>query len=180
MKTYSTAAFRSRPVTPVGSIKILNSVLSKLANNGFVIVERRNDSAIVTGPGLRSTRQNPLLGATRIQIAVDDNQVRLNAELGGVASMQKFVLLFPFALGFALSVFFAVAGGWFFGKQFGIGFGVPWAKGWSWFMIAIGIGMLPAFPWLLISPWMAKLIRNNTHQALDDLVSNSIQMESDT
>ncbi len=179
MKTYSTAAFRSRPVTPVGSIKILNAALGILANNGFVIVERSNDSAIVTGPGLRSTRQNPVLSATRIQINVDDNQVRLNAELGGVASMQKFVLLFPFAIGFALSVFFAVAGGWFFGKQFGIGFGVPWAKGWSWFMVAIGIGMLPALPWLVISPWMAKMIGNNTQRALDALVTNAVQMESD-
>ena len=180
MKTYSTAAFRSRPVTPVCSIKILNVALSILANNGFVIVERSNDSAIVTGPGLRSTRQNPLLGATRIQINVEESQVFLNAELGGVDTMQKFVLLFPFALSFTLSAFFAVAGGWFFGKQFGIGFGVPWAKGWNWFMVAIGIGMLPAFPWLFISPWMAKLIRNNTHKALDALVANAIQMESDT
>jgi hypothetical protein len=178
MKTYSTTAFRSTPATPAATSKILDASLSVLANNGFAIVERSNDSVIVTGPGLRSTRQNPLLGATRIQIEVDDNQVCLTAELGGVAAMQKFVLVFPFALGFALSVFFAVIGGWFFGNQFGVGFGVPWAKGWSWFMVAIGIGMLLALPWLVISPWMANMIRNNTHQALDVLVNNAVQMES--
>jgi hypothetical protein len=179
IKTYSTDTFRSRPATPLGTTRILNAALGILANNGFVIVERSNDSVIAIGPGLKSTRQNPLLGATRIQIDLDDNQVVLNAELGGVAYMQKFVMLFPFALGFALSVFFAVTGGWFFGKQFGVGFGVPWAKGWSWFKVAIGIGMLPSLPWLIISPWIAKMIRNNTHQALDALVTNAVQMESD-
>lgn len=117
-------------------------------------------------PGLNSTRQNPLLGASKIYLALDGHQLRLDAELGGVDSMRRFLMRFPFLLGLGLGLFFGIGGGFMFGRQFGVGFGVPWAQGWTWMFFSIGVAMLPVAPWLFLSPMMSNMIRTRTQNAL--------------
>lgn len=155
----------------------LQAALAILTNNGFAIVERSTYSADLSGPGLNSTRQNPLLGASKIHLELRGQQLHLEAELGGVDSMRRFLMRFPFLLGLGLGLLFAVVGGFAFGMQFG-GFGVPWAQGWTWMLVAIGGGMLPVTPWLLISPVMSKAVRKRTENALTTLLQNSFQLQS--
>ena len=160
--------------TASGSPKdALQSALTTLTNNGFAITDRDATSATLTGPGLNSTRQNPILGASKVDIRIDDNTLHVNAELGGVDSMQRFLMRFPFLFGLGLGLLFGVIGGFVFGQQFDVGFGVPWAQGWQWMLVAIGGAMLPVSPWLILSPMMARMIRNRTHHALETLVSNA-------
>ena len=172
MTTFSTSAVTTRPTDDV-----LLAALVTLTNNGFTIVNRDEKSADLTGPGLNSTRQNPLLGASRIHIELQGQKLCLDAELGGVDSMRRFLMRFPFILGLGLGLFFGVGGGIAFGRQFGVGFGVPWAQGWTWLLVAIGGAMLPVTPWLFLSPMMSNLVRTRTQNALATLVQNSIQMQ---
>jgi hypothetical protein len=99
--------------------------------------------------------------------------LHLHAELGGVETMRRFLMRFPFLLGFGLAAFFAIGGGVFFGQLFGVGFGVPWAQGGRWVAMAMIFGILPVAPWVVISPLMVRMIRKRTHQALDVLAHNS-------
>jgi hypothetical protein len=40
-------------------------------------------------------------------------------------------------------------------------------------LLAIGMGLLPSTPWLILSPLMARWIRQRTEHALETLVSNA-------
>ncbi len=171
MNTYSTSA-----VTTCSADGVLQTALATLTNNGFTIVNREKHSVDLTGPGLNSTKQNPLLGASAIHLEMRGQQLHLDAELGGVDSMRRFLMRFPFMLGLGLGLFFGVFGGVAFGRQFGVGFGVPWARGLMWMLFAMGIAMLPVTPWLFLSPMMSNMIRTRTQNALTTLVKNAVQM----
>jgi hypothetical protein len=170
MKTYATSAAIPRPTG-----EILQAALTVLTNNGFTIVNRDEFTAHLTGPGLNSTKQNPLLGASRIHLALAGNQMRLDAELGGVETMRRFLMTFPFLLGLGLGLLFAILMG-FFGQQSGDGLGGSSAEGWTWILMVFGYTMIPVAPWLVLSPLIVKRIRTRTQQALDALLTNAIQM----
>ena len=171
MDVYSASAATTLPTRDM-----LQFAITALANNGFAIVDRDDRSASLEGPGLKSTRQNPLLGASTIRLTLDDHQLRLDAELGGVATMRRFLLRFPVLLGLGLGLFFSVVGGFMFGRQFGVGFGVPWAQGWTWVLFALASAMLPVTPWLFLSPMISFRMRGRTQTALDTLVKNAVRM----
>jgi hypothetical protein len=152
--------------------RVLAAAITTLTNNGFAIVDRSDVEATLAGPGFNSTRQNPLVGASRITIAARGHTLHVNAELGGVESMRRFLMRFPFLLGLGLGAFFAVFGGVFFGQLFGVGFGAPGMAGWRWAALTLTMGLLLSVPWIVISPMMVRTIRRRTHRALDVLVDN--------
>lgn len=172
MSTFTTSAMKAGP-----SDDVVHAALLTLANNGFAIVNRDENSADLTGPGLTSTRQNPLLGASKIHLELHGQQLRLDAELGGVDSMRRFLMRFPLVLGLGLGLFFGVCGGLLFGRQFGVGFGVPWAQGWMWLLVSLGFALLPVSPWLFLSPMMSNMIQTRTQSALTTLVQNAVQLQ---
>ena len=171
MQTYTISAVTLRP-----SGETLQAALAILTNNGFTIVNRDERTANLIGPGLNSTKQNALLGASKIYLAQDGNQLSLEAELGGVESMQRFLNRFPLLLGLVLGLLFCIIGGLVIGQQFGVGFGAPWAQGWRWVLVTFGFSMLPVTPWIFLSPWIGKMIRTRTQLALNTLVTNAVQM----
>ena len=170
MSAFSTSA--SITTTSQGA---LQKALLILTNNGFAILSRDESSASLSGPGLNSTSQNPLLGASKISVVEDGSTLRLDAELGGAERMQRFVKSIPWAAGFGAGLLHVMLGVQF-GWQFGVGFGVPGANGWIWLMMSFGIATLAALPWVFISPWMANSIRSKTEQALKNLVINAVQL----
>lgn len=171
MNTFSTSAVATKPLE-----NVLQMALVTLTNTGFAIVKRDENSADLTGPGLNSTSQNPLLGASSIHLRVNGERLYLDAELGGVERMRKFLMRFPFMLGLGLGLLFGVVGGIFFGRLFGVGFGIPWAQGMTWLLVTIGGSMLPVAPWFVLAPMMSRMIRTRTQDALTILVQNSIQL----
>jgi hypothetical protein len=150
----------------------LKSALATLTSNGFAITRRDATSATLTGPGLNSSRQNPLLGASRIDLRIDNKLLQVNAELGGIDTMRRFLMWFPFLLGLGLGLVFVVIGG-VVGQQSGLGFGVPGAQGWRWALTAMVCAILSVAPWLVLSPVMARMFRNRTQRALETLVNNA-------
>jgi hypothetical protein len=153
----------------------LESAVKSLIPHGFRIESRDTRSAKLTGPGIHSSRQPAVLGATAVSLSIDPdrNRLVLDARLGGIETMQRFLTWFPPLLGLSLGVVLGIAGGFLFGRQFGIGFGVPWAQGWAWMLVSIGMGLLPISPWLLLSPLMTRALRRRTEQALDTIVHSS-------
>jgi hypothetical protein len=71
---------------------------------GFRITQRTNETLELIGPGMNSSRESALLGASGIRIHCGDSQLTLEADLGAVARMERFVLFFPVGLCVVLGV----------------------------------------------------------------------------
>ena len=71
MADYTTTASFAGPPEPV-----LAAAIATLTNNGFAIVDRSDRGATLTGPGLNSTRQNPLLGTSQSRSRPADTRYR--------------------------------------------------------------------------------------------------------
>ena len=137
---------------------LAESVLTSL---GFRSAQRTESTMEMLGPGMHSTRQTALLGATRITIARRSSDLSVEAELGGVAKMSRFVMLFPITLVLVLGVILTAV----FWTVFGSGI-------WIWAVAgAIGVN---GVTWLLIGPLMAKGMQTRTNRALDALLANMV------
>jgi hypothetical protein len=131
---------------------------SALTALGFRITQRSPESLEAVGPGMNSMRENPLTGASRIRFRRSPGEMAVEAELGGVERMSRFVTLFPIGLCLAIAVTFVVI----FGPP------VPMA---AWMAPAI-----IALPWLVLGPWMARFIRTRTCRALEALLANMVTL----
>lgn len=151
----------------------LQFALTTLTNQGFKIVRQDYHAVTLTGPGLQSTSQNPLLGASEIALRLEDRTLHLDAELGGVESMRRFITRFPLMLGLGMGVAFGVAATVVMGLQFGFRFGAPGAPGWKWLLVATCMPLLPVMPWIFLGPKMVRKIRQRTQDALETLVNNA-------
>jgi hypothetical protein len=154
--------------------RTFSNAVHVLETVGFKILSCDKQHAELQGPGLNSTKQNPLLGATAIQLRCTNNTIKLDATLGGVATMERFLKWFPLGLGMALGTLFAFVGGIGFGRALGVPFGVPWAQGLNWIVVAYALALLPISPWLFISPWLIGMIRKRTMEALNTLLHNAV------
>jgi hypothetical protein len=152
--------------------KALDAAVTTLTPLGFVVAGKKLSMVELAGPGLRSTRQPPILGASLIVLDGDRGRLTLEAELGGVATMRRFLYLFPLAMALGFAVLFGLGMGVLFGRQFGVGFGVPAAPRWDWLNFALPAAVLPLSPWVVLSPLLARRTRQRTIRALDGLLTN--------
>lgn len=118
-----------------------------LLSQGFEILEDSASELCARGPGMHSTQQPALLGASELRFRVASSMLSATATLGGVASMKRFVILFPPALVLSLTATLAVT-----------------QAGGSWW------ALLAAAPWLLLAPWISSLLEHRTTRAVDRLV----------
>ena len=141
--------------------RALDFAVSTLTGVGFRLETRESSSLELTGPGMNSTRQSPLLGATRIQFFVHHQELDVEAELGGVERMRKFIQLFPIGLlltlgATLLGIFWAVMP-----QAFPLAASVTG--------LALGVN---AIVWLVAAPLMSRQIERRSCEALDAFVNN--------
>lgn len=77
---------------------IIADAATTLMAVGFVLTARTSTHLEASGPGWTSSKQSPLRAASRVELDVVDGLVRLRAELGGLAAMQRFTTLFPLGM----------------------------------------------------------------------------------
>jgi hypothetical protein len=130
--------------------------IASLTSLGFRIVEKTATSVAFEGPGMVNTRQSPLTGASAIQLSAAGPDLRLEADLGGVAGMARFLYVFPFLLGAILLGVFALV----------------FARMGAFWIAAVAVGGAIS-PWLVLSPLMARWVRVRTTRALDVLLENA-------
>ncbi|NIP25447.1 MAG: hypothetical protein GWN67_23195, partial [Phycisphaerae bacterium] len=90
----------------------------EVAKNVFIQhnfqIERDSDSEVeFTGPGMLSSRQNPLVGISRICIRGTRDNLSVEAEFGGIRRLTKYLVLFILGL----AIFFLLFFGIIFSKQ---------------------------------------------------------------
>jgi len=128
---------------------------------GFRLLGRTPARVELVGPGMNSSRESPLMGASRIELISSGGNLAVEAELGGVARMSRFVTLFPICLVLSLGIVFSTV----FGIGFGPGF---WMGG-----VGAAVGA-NAVLWLILGPLMARRFRARTDRALDTLLANMV------
>lgn len=127
--------------------------LTTLTGHGFGIDEESADVLTFSGPGLMSTRQSPLLGATWLRLARVGSNLQLEADLGGVRRMRKFLVLFPPGLAlFLLAVFQLIPG---FNMQ-----------------VAVIAAVASISPWIVLTPLFSVMIQKRTVRSLEVLLQN--------
>lgn len=149
----------------------LQAAMAILTSQGFAIVSREKSCVEFRGSVMNSTRQPPITGASAIQVSVAQGQLALNAELGGVTRMRRFLIWFPPGLAAVLSLTLAAVG-LGMGQAFGVGFGAPIAAGWNFATFGALACLLAVSPWIVISPLLIRSMRARTLKALDDCLAN--------
>src|SRR5262245_16864901 len=86
------------------SHKAIDLAVVALSSLGFRLHARTPDSATLSGPGMNSSRQSPLVGASLLDIRAERGELALTAELGSAERMMRFVRIFPIALNAGLGV----------------------------------------------------------------------------
>jgi hypothetical protein len=134
---------------------------SALTALGFRLTDRTASSVELVGPGMNNSRESALVGASRIRISDNRGELAVEADLGGVARLARFVTLFPIGLCLALAVVLSAV----FAAQFGPG---NWTVA-----VAAATGGI-ALVWLVLGPLMARAFRARTVRALDALLANMV------
>jgi hypothetical protein len=127
---------------------------SSLLAAGFRLSNSSESRRQFHGPGMNSSRQNALVGASELTLARSGPKLVLEAELGGVRRMQRFILWFPSLLiiglaGLLSTVFFFV---------------MP-TRAWV-LPVLLTCGANLGL-WLVLGPIMSRTMRNKTIASLD-------------
>lgn len=160
--------------------QILAAVSTVLITNGFSVVKQEHRQIEFAGPGMNSTKQNPLVGASEVIVHVDQGRLTVVAELGGVAKMQRFLIRFPLLLGLGLGLGLGTLS-LIFIACFQFWGGNPAARFplfWLYPALVFTIPVLAVSPWFFLSPWMGAKLQKRTTAALDTLLANISQVAS--
>ena len=130
--------------------KAMDVARNALLSLGFEIVHETPGELVAEGPGMHSNQQPALLGASDIHLRVEPGEIRVEAVLGGAATMKRFVVLFPPGLVAFLLLFFLF---------------MPEAEG----KLHL-IHLLWILPWFLIAPLLANLMERGPIRAVERLV----------
>ena len=137
---------------------------STLLPLGFQVVSSSDYELRATGPGINSTRENPLKGISEATIVVRSSAIEMQAALGGVRKMKLFLTFFPLGMALMFMIVFGV-----------LALSVPIFRRWWVFLIPLAA----LAPWLFLSPMMIRMIERRTNQAIDTLLNNMVMLAKD-
>jgi len=140
--------------------KALEVAKNVFIQHNFQIVRGSDTEVEFTGPGMLSSRQNPLVGISRVCIRGTSGNLSIEAEFGGIRRLTKYLVLFIVGM----AIFFLVFFGIILPKQ-----GQPADK-------IILISLAPFIPWSVIIPLMAMWMKSRTAKSLDTLLNNMVAL----
>ncbi len=80
-----------------------------LMPHGFTIVENADDYMELTGPNTLPTKgQDPIYGISKVAISVENNELSIQAEFGGVWKAVKYLVVFMIGMFLLFLVLFGV------------------------------------------------------------------------
>lgn len=145
--------------------RALDVARSTFIGQGFQITASSDNELRVTGPGINSTRENPLKGVSEASIIVRNAAIEIKATLGGAQKLKTFVRIFPLAMEIFFLLIFGV-----------LALVLPRFRQWWIFLIPL----LALSPWLFLGPVIARSIERKSTQAVDTLLSNMMMMGRDS
>ncbi len=128
---------------------------------GFRLTDRAVDSREWVGPGMNSTRENALRGASRVRVSDAGGERAVVADLGGVAWLSRLITVLPIGIVLGVGVVLAVV----FSLLLGPGF---------WLAIVAAVVVANTALWLLLGPLIAGRFRARTTRTLDALLAKMV------
>jgi hypothetical protein len=110
----------------------------------------------LTGPGMISSRQDPLVGISKIHISQSSGSLSVEAQFNSIRRLIKYIAIFIVGM----AVFFVILFGILFTRQ-----RQPFGK-------ILLISLAPLAPWPVLLPLIMIWQKSRTSQALDVLLSN--------
>lgn len=134
-------------------------VLQTLLPLGFKMINDTSYGFTVNGPGYRSTRQSALLGISNAVFDFGRSHITIDAELGGLHRMARWLLIILIGVGIIdAAIFFAL---WYY---------LPELNQQRWFLF---IPVLTLLTWIFIGPFMIKFLRHRCEDAINTLLCNA-------
>jgi len=155
--------YESSTVVKGDSSKALEFAVTVFAGVGFRITSRAENAVELAGPGMNNTRGNPLRGVSAVRVQTDGNRLSLDADLGGVEWISKFLFWFPILLCLGIGVFLSIL----FLKVLGPG---------PWIWIVVAVVSINGMLWNVLGPFLSRRIAARTRSALDTLLTNAGSM----
>ena len=149
---------------------ILNKAADLLIACGFNLTSHDKNEVTLQGPGMRSTNQNPILGATEITLRQSHTmrgKVAVDADLGGVRWMRRFMIVLPLSLFIGISTLLVIVMAVVFAFVPKVNFPIESA------LILAVTGALMMFLFSIFTAIMTKRIRRNVETAIDACISNA-------
>lgn len=134
-----------------------------LVSQNFQITSIGEYELSAKGPGINSTRQNPLKAVTQASFVVRNSAIEFTGVLGGAEKMTRFLRIFPLALGAFFLLLWTI-----------MAVAVPVFRHWWIFVIAVA----PLTPWLVLGPMIGRSIQTRTRAAVDALLANMVLLGS--
>ena len=135
--------------------KALEFSLNVFLQHGFSIVKKNTTGFELQGPGMVSSRQNPLLGISRLMCFLQGHHLILKAEFGGIRKLRKIMIFFLCALALFFVVLFTIL--------------LRDRPSFNWWL-----PLAPFLPWPFLLPIMVKVFFSRTRRALDVLIKNAL------
>jgi hypothetical protein len=129
-------------------------IVDSLTAQGFRIVTQNRDLVEMSGPGMSSSRQNPLVGASQVTIRSLGRELAIEADFAAVGRLVRTLGVVIFSMAIVFLVLF--------------GFVIPSEHP----VLRYILPVLPLAPWLFLLPWMNRLFKRRTARALDALLEN--------
>lgn len=136
--------------------RALETARDTLVHQNFKLTATTRTSLEAEGPGMNSTKENPLLGLSRVRVDVTGHELSAVAEAGGVRRLLTIVSLVLVGVTIMDIALFS-----FLPNRNGSG---PL----HWYY-----GLAPTAPWIIIMPLMTRWVRRRTNRALDTLLANA-------
>ena len=140
--------------------KVLEVAKNVFIQHNFETVRHSDTEVEFTGPGMLSSRQNPIVGISRICIRGTSGNISIEAEFGGIRKLTKYLVVFIVGM----AIFFVVLFGIMFSKQ-----GQPLNK-------IILMSVAPFIPWPVLIPLIHIWMKSRTSKALDRLLTNMVTL----
>ena len=140
--------------------KVLEVAKNVFIQHNFQIVRDSDTEVEFTGPGMLSSRQNPIVGISRICIRGTSGNLSIEAEFGGIRKLTKYLAFFIVGM----AIFFVAF------------FGILFSKQWQPLNKTILISLAPFAPWPVLIPLIYLWMKSRTSKALDRLLANMVAL----
>ncbi|MHC4498449.1 MAG: hypothetical protein ACYS21_04975 [Planctomycetota bacterium] len=145
-----------RTIPVADSEKAVGAAANVFIQHSFRITQKSQTAVELTGPGMISSRQDPLVGISKIHISQSSGSLSVEAQFDSIRKLIKYIAVFIVGM----AVFFIVLFGVLFTRQ-----GQPIGR-------IVLISLAPLAPWPVLLPLIMMWLKSRTTRALDVLLSN--------
>jgi hypothetical protein len=152
--------------------RVLDALVIALSSSGFRVDRRSANDVELAGPARFGSQRNPIVGASRIVARASDRRLVVEAELGGVERMHRFLFLLPLQMSVVFGIVFGGVVPLVFRERFA-------QRGWILLAPMLGMVVVLFLIALVVGPFATRKFESMTKEALDALATSVATIGAD-